>query len=73
MHICRVEEALKTYTLNAAYAAFEEDVKGSIEVGKLADFVILDRNPMKIPKEEIKEIRVLETIIRGKTIFVNQS
>jgi len=68
-----VEEALKTYTLNAAYAAFEEDVKGSIEVGKLADFVILDRNPMKIPKEEIKEIRVLETIIRGKTIFVNQS
>ncbi len=68
-----VEEALKTYTLNAAYAAFEEDIKGSIEVGKLADFVILDRNPLDIPKDEIKDIQVRETIIRGKTVFEKQS
>ena len=64
-----IEEALKSYTINAAYAAFEEDIKGSIEVGKLANFAILNRNPLEIPKNEIKEIRVVETIIRGKTVF----
>ena len=64
-----IEEALKSYTINAAYAAFEENIKGSIEVGKLADFVILDKNPLEIPKEKIKEIKVMETIIRGKSVF----
>ncbi|MFX1437454.1 MAG: amidohydrolase [Promethearchaeota archaeon] len=64
-----MEEALKTYTINAAYGAFEENVKGSIEVGKLADLVILDRNPLEVPKDKIKDIQVIETIIRGEIIF----
>jgi predicted amidohydrolase YtcJ len=64
-----IEEALKTYTINAAYGAFEEDIKGSIEVGKLADLVILDRNPLDVPKDKIKKIQVVETIIRGKSVY----
>jgi hypothetical protein len=64
-----MEEALKTYTINGAYAAFEENIKGSIKVGKFADFVILDRNPLEVDKNEIKEIQILETIIRGKSVF----
>jgi predicted amidohydrolase YtcJ len=64
-----MEEALKTYTINAAYGAFEENLKGSIEIGKLADLVILNKNPFEVSKNKIKEIEVLETIIRGKTVF----
>ncbi len=64
-----VKEALKTYTINGAYAAFEENIKGSIKPGKFADLVILDKNPLEIPKEDLNTISILETIIRGKSVF----
>ena len=64
-----VMEAIKALTLNAAYQYFEEETKGSIEEGKLAYFVILDRNPLEVESSKIKEINVLETIKEGNTIY----
>lgn len=59
-------EALRSYTLDAAYAAFEEDVKGSLTVGKLADIVVLTHNIMTCPAEQILQTRVALTIVGGK-------
>jgi predicted amidohydrolase YtcJ len=63
------EEALRIYTLSGAYASFEERLKGSIEIGKLADLVVLSADPTRVPPEEIKEIRVEKTIIGGKVVW----
>ena len=62
-------EALKAVTINAAYQLFEEDKKGTIEVGKCADFAIWSDNPLKVPPEKIKEITVLETIKDGRILY----
>jgi predicted amidohydrolase YtcJ len=64
-----VYQAFKAITINAAYQYFEEDSKGSIEKGKLADFVILSDNPFEVEEIDLKNIKVLETIKEGKTVF----
>ncbi|MFN8571506.1 MAG: amidohydrolase [Gemmatimonadaceae bacterium] len=63
-----VEDALRGYTINGAFASFEEKEKGSIEVGKLADLVLIDRDLTKIPPEQIREARVLMTIVGGQVV-----
>lgn len=65
------EEALRSYTLNNAYAAFEEELKGSLTPGKLADIVVLSKDIMTVPEEEILETRVLYTILGGKVVYQN--
>jgi predicted amidohydrolase YtcJ len=64
-----LEEAIKGFTLNGAYAEFSEDIKGSIEAGKLADIVVLDRNIFKIAPEMIRDARVAMTIFDGRVVF----
>jgi len=58
-------EAIRTYTWNGAYASKEEDIKGSIEIRKLADMVILDMDILTRPEEEIKDFKVSTTIVCG--------
>jgi predicted amidohydrolase YtcJ len=64
-----VRQALQMYTLNGAYAGFEEKIKGSLEVGKLADFVVLDRNLLEVPSDELKDVKVLATFVGGQAIY----
>jgi predicted amidohydrolase YtcJ len=62
-------EALRSYTIDAAYAAFEEEQKGSLTPGKLADVAVLSRDIMSVPEDEISDARVLYTIIGGEVVF----
>lgn len=67
-----VYDALKGVTIHAAYEYHEEDQKGTLEKGKLADMVILDKNPLKVDTMHIKDIQVLETIKEGNTVYKMQ-
>lgn len=64
-----VEEALQIYTINAAYSCGEEEIKGSIEVGKLADLTVLSKDPLTVTTDEIKDVLVEMTIIDGKVVY----
>lgn len=65
-------DALKAMTIHAAYQHFEESIKGSIEVGKQADFVVLDQNPLTVSPMEIKNIRILQTINDDQLIYASE-
>jgi predicted amidohydrolase YtcJ len=68
----RPEEALRAYTTSAAYAAFEEKEKGSLEIGKLADFVILSKDVLAVRPEEIEKIQVDTTVVGGRVVHSRQ-
>jgi len=65
-----VEDALRTYTLNAAFSSFDENKKGTIEVGKFADFTILSDDLFSIPPDEIKRVTVEMTIVNGRIVYI---
>ena len=66
------EEAIRMYTNNGAYYTFEEGTKGSIEPGKLADMIIIDRDILTCPEDDIRDTRVLRTILSGRTVHKAQ-
>ena len=63
------EAVLRAATIDAAYELHEDDVTGSLQVGKFADLIVLDRDPLKIPAEDIANVHVLETVVGGLTVY----
>ena len=64
-----VEQALRAITIDAAWQNHEEDRKGSIEVGKLADFTVLEENPLEVSPERLRDIRIVRTVVGGETVW----
>ena len=66
-----VEEAVKCFTLDAAYSVFEDEIKDSIELGKLADITVLEKDLVEVPSEEIKDVLVYMTMVNGEILYSN--
>ena len=66
-------EAIRAYTIDGAYAAWEENIKGTIEPGKLADLVVIDKDPTKINPNDLKKIKNLMTVTNGKIVLAGHS
>ena len=64
-----IEQALALYTRNGAYAGFEEGRKGTLEPGKLADFIVVDRDVLTVPADELKDVKVLQTFVGGRSVY----
>ena len=67
-----VDEALTIATINGAYASSEERLKGSITAGKLADFVVLEKDPHEVDPDQIKNIKINRTVVGGETMYPKQ-
>ncbi len=67
------EEALRSFTIWAAYGQFEDKIKGSLEEGKLADFVVIDRDYMTCPSSDIKDILPLTTVVGGEVVYTKDN
>ena len=63
------EAVLRAITMNSSYELHQDTATGSIEVGKLADLIVLDRNVLSIPAEEIADVKVLQTVVGGKVVY----
>jgi hypothetical protein len=67
-----IQTALRAVTIDAAYQCFDEDIKGSLEPGKYGDMVVLDQDPLTVPKEQLRDIHVLATIKEGTIIYQDE-
>jgi predicted amidohydrolase YtcJ len=64
-----IQDAIRMYTINTAYLSHDEKKKGSLEVGKFADMIVLDRDPLTIPPEQLLTMQVDMTFINGKKVY----
>jgi predicted amidohydrolase YtcJ len=64
-----LDEAIRVNTLNGAYSSREENIKGSITAGKLADYVVLAEDPHSIPVDKIKDVKIVRTVVGGRTVY----
>jgi hypothetical protein len=67
-----IKDAVRAYTMDAAYSGFDEDKIGSLSVGKYADLIVLDQDPFQADPDTIKDIKVIQTIAEGNTVFEDE-